>query len=117
MQQILSEFCFHNVLVYIDDILIMTVTFEEHLVLVRKVLTTLIKNGIKIKVQKCEFFKGSVNFLGHVIGADGIRKSPEFIDKIKNYPKPTTVTQLRQFLGLVNFQRKFMKSVRSLQNH
>lgn len=108
MQQILSEFCFHNVLVYIDDILIMTETYDEHLVLVKKVLTTLGNNGIKIKVQKCEFFRGSVNFLGHIIGAEGIRKSPEFMNKIVNYPKPTTVTQLRQFLGLVNFQRKFI---------
>ena len=108
MQQILSEFCFDKVLVYIDDILIMSETLEEHLQLVGKVLNTLKNNGIKIKLSKCEFFKAEVSFLGHIIWRIGIRKSPEFIQKIKDYPKPKTVTELRQFLGLVNFQRKFI---------
>ena len=108
MQQILSEFCFNNVLIYIDDILIMTETFTEHINLVRKVMNTLRNNGIKVKLNKCEFFREEVSFLGHLIGRVGIRKSPEFIEKIKYYPKPKTVTELRQFLGLVNFQRKFV---------
>ena len=108
MQEILSEFCFKNIIIYIDDILIMTKTFEEHLTLVEKVLTTLMKNGIKIKVNKCEFFKEKLTFLGHIISTQGIEKSPEYIEKVQNFPKPTNVTQLRQFLGLVNFQRKFI---------
>jgi transposase InsO family protein len=109
MQQILSEYTFNNVLVYIDDILIMSEKFEEHVTLVRNILNTLKNSGIKIKVGKCEFFKSEVTFLGHLIGKDGIKKSPEFIQKIKEYPKPTTVTELRQFLGLANFQRKFVE--------
>ena len=109
MQEILSEYSFKNVIVYIDDILIMTQTFQEHVVLVGKILLTLQNNGIKIKVSKCEFFKPEVTFLGHIISNIGIRKSPEYIDKIRKYPKPTTVTGLRQFLGLVNFQCKFIE--------
>ena len=108
MQQILSEFSHKKVIVYIDDILLLSNSFEEHLVLVEKVLTSLMLNGIKIKVAKCEFFKEEVSFLGHLISREGLKKSPEFIEKIKNYPKPSTVTQLRQFLGLANFQRKFI---------
>jgi hypothetical protein len=108
LQQILSEFCFNNVIVYIDDILILTETFEEHLDLVSKVLKTLRRYDITIKVEKCNFFEEEVSFLGHVIGREGIKKSPEFIDKITNYPKPTNATELRQFLGLVNFLRKFV---------
>ena len=61
-----------------------------------------------MKVSKCEFFKQQVTFLGHIISNSGIQKSPEFIEKIANYPKPSTVTELRQFLGLANFQRKFI---------
>jgi hypothetical protein len=86
----------------------MSKSFKEHLILVEKVLTTLMQNGIKIKVNKCEFFVERVSFLGHLISKDGIQKSPEYIEKILNFPKPTNVTQLRQFLGLVNFQRKFI---------
>lgn len=54
----------------------MTNTFEQQITLVRKVLNTLTNNGIKIKVSKCEFLKFDVTFLGHVIGREGIRKSP-----------------------------------------
>ena len=108
MQQILSEYSSNNVLIYIDDILIMSDSFQEHLHLVQKVLDTLDNSGIKIKVGKCEFFRTEITFLGHIVNTQGITKSPEYIDKVSNYPKPTTTTELRQFLGLVNFQRKFV---------
>uniref|UniRef100_A0A6A7FN12 RNA-directed DNA polymerase n=1 Tax=Hirondellea gigas TaxID=1518452 RepID=A0A6A7FN12_9CRUS len=110
MQQILSPHITSNIIIYIDDILIMTETYEEHLSLVSKVLQTLSTNGIKIKVKKCEFFQSQVNFLGHVISKQGITKSPDFIQKVQDYPRPTNITQLRQFLGLVNFQRKFVQN-------
>jgi hypothetical protein len=108
MQNILSAYSTNNTLIYIDDILIISQSFDEHLELVSKILHTLYSNGIKIKVSKSEFFVSEVTFLGHVIDRQGIRKSPEFMQKVKEYPRPGTVTQLRQFLGLVNFQRKFI---------
>jgi len=108
MQHVLTGFSYKNVIIYIDDVLIMNENFEEHLELVKKVLVTLAENGIKIKADKCEFFKQEVTFLGHVIGCSGIRKSPEYMLKVRNYPKPKTVKELRQFLGLVNFQCKFV---------
>ena len=111
MQQILSEFSHNRIIIYIDDILIMSETFEEHVELVERILTTLMNNGIKIKVSKCEFFKESVSFLGHLISNKGIEKSPEFIDKIRNYPKPSNVCQMTRFLGLTNFQRKYIIGV------
>ena len=64
MQEILSEFRNKRIIVYLDDILIMSESFEEHMQLVEKVLGTLMTNGIKIKVNKCEFFKQQVTFLG-----------------------------------------------------
>ena len=106
MQKILSDYCFKNVTDDIDDILIMSETFDKHITSVKKVLNTLRNNGIKIKASKCEFFKPNVTFLGHVIGRDGIIKSPDFIKKIAEYSLPTNVTELQQFLGLVNFQQK-----------
>ena len=65
-------------------------------------------SGITFKVDKCEFAKSEVSFLGHLVSKEGIKKSPEFIDKINNFPRPSTVTQLRRFLGLANFQSKFV---------
>ena len=109
IQKILSSCNSKRILIYIDDILILSKSFEEHLSLVGKVLSTLLLNGIKIKVEKCEFFKKKVAFLGHEIGKEGIQKSSSFIEKITNFPKPKTVTEMRRFLGLCNFQRKFVE--------
>ena len=108
MQEILADFGFRNIVIYIDDILIFNRTFDEHVSLVGKVLKTLANHGIKVKMSKCEFFRQEVSFLGHVISREGIRKSPEYIEKIRSYPRPSSVTELRQFLGLVNFQNKFV---------
>ena len=108
MQEILSLLSSSSNVIYIDDSLIMFNSFEEHLSLVRKVLTTLANYHIKIKVNKCEFLSNNVHFLGHVLSDDRIRKSPEFVEKVKHFERPMTVTGLRQFLGLVNFQRKFI---------
>ena len=108
MQHILAPLLSHNVIVYIDDILISSPDFDHHINLVQRVLCTLAKYNTKIKLSKCEFFKSEVQFLGHIINVNGISKSPEFIKKISNYPKPTNVTELRRFLGLINFQRKFI---------
>ena len=108
MQQIIAPIKSNNVIIYIDDILIMTETFEEHLKLVQKVLATLKTYNIKIKVPKCKFFQDNVHFLGHKISAEGIRKSEDYVMKVRDFPKPQTVTEMRKFLGLVNFQRKFI---------
>ena len=108
LQEILAEFNSRKVIIYIDDIMIISETYEEHLNLLEKVLTTLLKNGIKIKVNKCEFLKQEVSFLGHIVSREGIRKCPKFIEKVQNFPKPTNINQLRKFLGLANFQRKFV---------
>ena len=109
MQTVLAPFRSSNVVIYIDDILIMTETFEEHLELVNKVLNTLAQYRIKVKVRKCEFFQSEVVFLGHVMNAGGIRKSEEYKKKVEEYPQPKTTTELRRFLGLINFHRKFIK--------
>ena len=89
----------------------MSETFKEHIQLVQKILTTLLNSGIKIKVKKCDFFCNEVVFLAHKINQEGIQKSLQYIDKVRKFPKPNTVTELRQFLELVNFQRSLLKNV------
>ena len=108
MQAVLRDFEQKEVLVYIDDILIMSRSYLEHLQLVSRVLTTLANYHIKIKVTKCSWFQKEVNFLGHVVSQDGLRKSDSYMSSVRDYKKPSTVKQLRQFLGVVNFQRKFI---------
>lgn len=115
IQAILSDFPWKKVVVYIDDILVMETDFQKHFELVAKVLSTLETHGIKLKMSKCKWFQSSVEFLGHVIGSDGIQKSEAYIKKVDEFPRPTTVQEVRQFLGLVNFQRKFIPHCSEIQ--
>ena len=108
MQQILQEFPKCQVIVYIDDILILGFSFEEHLKLVDRVLSLLQKYGLKIKLSKCSWAKAEVKFLGHLVSRSGLRKHPDYVQKVKDFKPPSTVHELRQFLGFVNFQRKFI---------
>jgi hypothetical protein len=115
IQAVLSTFPSSKVIAYIDDILIMGDSFAEHLALVSKVLHTLAMYNIKIKPSKCEWFRSEVKYLGHLVSQSGIKKTPEYVDKISEYPQPTTAGELRQFLGLINFQRKFLPNCSEIQ--
>jgi hypothetical protein len=115
MQEVLQNFPWKKVVIYIDDILIMESSFHAHLALVGQVLHTLEKHGIKVKPSKCEWFKSEVEFLGHVVSSRGVSKTRNYIDKVNDFPKPETVRQLREFLGLINFQRKFLQHCSEIQ--
>ena len=108
MQNILRDFSRSKVIVYLDDILIIEKDYKKHKKLVRQVLNTLLRHGIKIRLDKCHWFQREVEFLGHLVSENGIKKHPKYIEKIKNFPRPTNVKELRQFMGLVNWQRKFV---------
>ena len=115
IQAVLSAFPSNKVIAYIDDILIMSSSFDEHLDLVSKVLQTLEDYNLKIKASKCKWFQSEVGFLGHIVSSSGVRKTPEYVDRVTNYPRPKTVGELREFLGLINFQRKYIPNCSSIQ--
>ena len=108
VQALLSGFPQSKIVIYIDDILIMERDFESHLVLVDKVLAKLEEASVKLKPGKCHWFKSEVPYLGHIVGIHGLKKDPQYVENVMNYPRPRTVRQIREFLGLVNFQRKFI---------
>ena len=93
---------------YLDDILIVSTTFEEHLERLQEVLTRLRTAGLRLKPQKCHLFTAEVRFLGHVISKDGIRPDPAKTERVKEFPHPTDVASLRQFLGLASYYRRFV---------
>ena len=115
MQAVLAPFPSNKVISYLDDILIMGQTFEEHLTLVKKVLTTLQKYSMKIKPDKCTWFAKEVEYLGHIVSQSGIRKTNKYTKSVESYPKPQTVGQLREFLGFINFQRKYVPNCSVIQ--
>ena len=103
-----------GVSVYIDDLLVSGSTEEEHLLTLEAVLDRLSNAGIKLKLSKCFFLLPSVEYLGHVISAEGIRPSKEKTRAISHAPAPQNVTQLRSFLGLLNYYGKFLPNLSSV---
>lgn len=114
MQTILSQFPWRRVIVYIDDILIMGEDFEEHLKLVRKVIDTLQAYGCKLRGSKCQWCHEEVEFLGHMVSSAGLRKPERYLEVVRKFEKPKTVRELREFLGFINFQRKFVANCSGL---
>ena len=103
-----------NVCVYLDDILVTGRTDEEHLRNLDKVLTRLEEAGMRLKRSKCAFLLPAVEYLGHHISAEGLRPTQGKIRAIKDAPAPQDVTQLRAFLGLVNYYGKFVGQLSSI---
>ena len=93
---------------YIDDILIASTTKEEHLTHLREVCARLDANGIVINPNKCVLGADSLEFLGHRVDRHGIRPLEEKVDAVRQFPQPTSLKKLRQFLGLVNFYHRFI---------
>ena len=106
MNDILADFGF--VAVYLDDILIFSKTPEEHVKHVREVFEKLESSGFYLKLKKCEFFKSSVPYLGHVISSEGIRPDPKKVSAVENWPTPQSVFDVRSFLGLANYFRRYI---------
>ena len=97
-----------NVYAYIDDILIASKDDNSHKEHLHEVFQRLLHFGLKINLDKCVFGATSVDFLGHRIDADGITPLPDKIDAIRKFPTPTTMRQLRRFIGMLNFYRRFI---------
>ena len=110
MNWILKDYLGLFVAVYLDDIIIYSKgSLELHLDHVKQVFQTLREAQLSIKLKKCHFCYPSLSFLGHIVGQGGIHPDPEKIEKVKNFPIPKTLTQLRAALGLFGYYRKFIK--------
>ena len=94
-----------NVFVYLDDILIASETLDEHLHDIENVFQQLSKFNLKISVSKCEFIKEPITFLGYEISSSGIKPPAERTKAISDFIQPSTSTELRRFLGMLNFFR------------
>ena len=97
--------------VYIDDILLTGKSDTEHLATLRNVLQRAKEHNIRFKKPKCKFLRDSVEFLGHIIDKDGIHATPEKVNAVVNAPQPKDVSELRAFLGLLNYYGKFLPNL------
>ena len=110
MESVLAGLQWSTCLVYLDDIIIFSTTFEEHLERLREVFSRLRDAGLKVKPQKCQLFRKVVPFLGHVISKEGVATDPSKVDAVAKWPVPLTKTELRSFLGLASYYRRFIKN-------
>lgn len=98
-----------SVLVYIDDVLILSLTIDDGIILLSDVLKTLTEAGFSINVRKCSFLTTNVEYLGRVISHGQVRPSPHKIEALINSPIPCNVRQVRQFLGLAGYFRRYIE--------
>ena len=110
MDAILAGLQWSSCLVYIDDLIIPGKTFPEHLDHLRQVFQRLKGAGLRLKPSKCNFCLKEVEFLGHVVGTEGVRTDPAKTEKVATWPVPTSKREVQQFLGLANYYRRFVKN-------
>jgi len=109
MNYVLQDYLGQFVCVYLDDIIIYSKTFEQHIDHITQVFNALRQAQLKIKLKKCYFCLPIISFLGHIVGRNVIQPDPTKIEKVKSFPVPANLTQLRAALGLFSYYRKFIK--------
>ena len=114
MNRVFKPFLDQFVVVFIDDILIYSKTEEEHAQHLEIVLQILRKHKLYAKLKKCDFWLNKVSFLGHIISGEGISPDPTKIQAIVDWKRPTTVTEIRSFLGLAGYYRRFIEGFAQL---
>ena len=110
MVAVLAGLARDGVLVYLDDVLVVGRTLEEHNRKLSTVFQRIRDAGLRLKPKKCRFAQEEVEYLGHVISAGGVRTDPKKVDAVRNFPTPMDVKALRSFVGLASYYRRFVPS-------
>src|SRR5437588_4767918 len=110
MNEIFRDMLGKHVAVYLDDLEVYTATFEEHLEKVKEVLQRIRDNGLFLKPKKCTIATNKMKYLGFVIGEEGLTMDETKVTAIMKYPRPTSQTELRSFLGVATFYRRFIRN-------
>ena len=109
MDLVLAGLNWVECMVYIDDIIIYSETWEEHLERVEHVLQRLREFNVVAKLDKCQFGRSNLPYLGHIVTPEGIKTDPDKVKTVQEIKNPTTVTEVRAFLGVCSYYRKFIK--------
>ena len=101
-------------LIYIDDVIVFGKHFDEHLIRIEEVLDRIRAAGLKLKPDKCMMLQEEVTFLGHVVSGEGVKPSPTNIEKIINWLKHRTARQVKQFVAMGSYYRRYVKDFASI---
>lgn len=108
MDYVLGPLLQDFVTIYVDDILIISENTEDHHKHIKKVLKRFDKYNVTVNLEKCQFFKKEVTFLGHIISEHGIQMDPMKIKTIQNFKTPSKKKEIQSYLGFINFYRKYI---------
>lgn len=114
MHEVLRPFLGKFVVLFFDDILVYSCSEKEHLQHLRLVFAKLREKKLYTKIEKCEFLSRSLSFLGFIVSQKGISMDPSKVEAIRTWPVPTSVSEVRSFLGLASFYRRFIKGFSTL---
>ena len=114
MDRVLAGLSWEICLCYLDDVIVFAGSFIQHLDRLREVLIRLKNAGLKLSTAKCFLFRLFVKFLGHIVSKDGVACDPDKVSAIKKWPVPANVSELRSFLGLCSYYRRFCPSFATL---
>jgi transposase InsO family protein len=106
--QVFREEIFQSLLVYLDDIIVFSSEVQSHLDRLENALKRLMQHNLKVRADKCNFFKKEIKFLGHVVSGRGVMTDPDKIVAVAKWQTPTTVKELRRFLGFTSYYRRFV---------
>lgn len=108
MDTVLSGLKWQTCLVYLDDVIVFSPTFDEHVKRLSAVLQAIRSAGLTLKREKCHFGFKELRFLGHVVSRDGVRPDPDKIAAVSKFPTPVDKRAVRRFLGLCSYYRRFI---------
>lgn len=102
------------VFIYLDYILIVSTSVEEHITHLKRVLQRLDEVGLRLKPSKCHFAKRQIDYLGYTLSPDGVRPNSKKVEAVQNFPQPRCSKLVKQFLGLVNFYRRHIPNLAAI---
>jgi hypothetical protein len=109
METVMAGLQWEICLIYLDDVIVVGKTFDQMIENLTKVFDRIVAAGLKLKPKKCVLFSRKVLYLGHVISEQGISTDPEKIRAIKDWPVPSNVSEVRSFLGICGYYRRFIE--------
>jgi hypothetical protein len=116
INQIFSEYLYRSIVAYLDDICCFADKFEKALYNLEKMFIRLDETGLKLKTNKCFFFQSEIELLGHKISKYGLKPLERNIEAVKKFPKPNKIKDVRAFIGLCSYYRKYIKKFSKIAN-